>query len=55
MKGDRRMNRSEPDAVVERQEQEPPASRRPYVRPEFSYESVFETVALTCSPKHGSS
>ena len=49
MKGESRMNSPESD---ERLEQERPAARRPYVKPEFLYESVFETVALTCAPKH---
>jgi hypothetical protein len=52
MKGESRMNSPESDARSERQEQERPAVRRPYVKPEFLYESVFETVALTCAPKH---
>ena len=52
MKGESRMNSPESD---ERLEQERPAARRPYVKPEFSYESVFETVALTCGEKHLSS
>ena len=49
MKGDRRMNRSESDAPVPRQEQGPPALRRLYVKPEFSCEQVFESTALSCS------
>jgi hypothetical protein len=46
MKGDSRMNNRESDAQVEFSERLAP--RRPYVKPEFSCEQVFESTALGC-------
>jgi len=51
MKGESRMNSQESDARSERQEQGRPVARRPYVKPEFSCEQVFESTALTCTTK----
>ena len=45
MKGDSRMTSRESDQV---ELSERPAPRRPYVKPEFSCEQVFESTALAC-------
>ena len=55
IKGDSRMSNQESDARIERQEQERPAQRRPYVKPAFSCEQVFESTALSCRSRSGSS
>ena len=51
------MNNPKADSRIEHPER--PAPRRPYVKPEFSCERVFESTALGCSPEvklaHGSS
>lgn len=52
MKGDSRMNSRESEAQVEFSER--PAPRRPYVKPEFSCEQVFESTALGCTNGIGS-
>jgi hypothetical protein len=49
MKGESRMNDPESTARIERQEQERSAQRRPYVKPGFSCEQVFESTALGCN------
>ena len=49
MKGDSRMSNSESDARNEHPEG--PATRRPYVKPAFTFERVFETVALACAAR----
>jgi hypothetical protein len=46
MKGDSRMTNRESDAQNALPER--PAPRRPYVKPEFSCEQVFESTALGC-------
>jgi hypothetical protein len=51
IKGDSRM--SNPEAETQSERPESPSSRRPYVKPAFSCDRVFETTALTCSTKTG--
>jgi hypothetical protein len=53
IQGDGRMSNPE-EASAQTEHSERPVSRRPYVKPEFSYEHVFETTALKCSPSTGS-
>lgn len=55
MKGESRMNNPESTARIERQEQERPVQRRPYVKPGFSCEQVFESTALGCLAHPGAS
>ena len=47
IKGDRRMNKPE-EAGARNEHSENPAQRRPYIKPEFSCERVFESTALAC-------
>ena len=49
IKGDSRMSNPESGQRIEPQEQEHPVSRRSYVKPAFSCERVFETMALGCT------
>jgi hypothetical protein len=55
MKGESRMSNQESNARIERQEQERPVQRRPYVKPGFSCEQVFESTALGCLAHPGAS
>ncbi len=49
IEGDSRMSNRESNERIEHPER--PAPRRPYVKPEFSCEQVFESTALHCPNK----
>ena len=48
-KGDFRMINREASENADLHDQESPPARRPYVKPEFTCQQVFESTALTCT------
>ena len=47
------MQTGEHDHVDRTAEDAPPSQRRPYVKPAFHHEQVFETMALACGKLRG--